>query len=133
MTLSRRDRAALTLALVTLRSAQDRTDVAAGVGALLMGDPDSAAVGGLLLPIVNGPIEGVRLLRARLALLLRAVLRADAGDYGNADAFCEPCDGKGRMDWPREEYGAICSWCGGQTPRSRQQRPLWESAPRCER
>jgi hypothetical protein len=72
-----------------------------------------------------------RLLRARLALLLRALLRADAGDYGPSPVcarcgspFVSPYVGK--------------AWCYGAcrrafVPTTRRITPLWERAPSHER
>lgn len=115
MMLTRRDRAAMVLALECIRR----------------GD----SIGGVLLPldcagtaarILAGDVFDVWardyaqgndevMLRARLALYLRAVLRADAGDFGHYFKTCtdDRCDCWGRKKW-----------------NSRRIRPLWESAPK---
>lgn len=56
-----------------------------------------------------------RIIRARFALWIRAVLRADAGDFGHYFKTCtdDRCDCWGRKTW-----------------NSRRIRPLWERAPK---
>lgn len=70
-----------------------------------------------------------RLVRARLALYLRAVLRAEAGDCG--PVRCERCAGIGDGTHGR---GDLCGWCWQQCREPigrygwRRIRPLWERA-----
>lgn len=61
-----------------------------------------------------------RVLRARLALLLRALIRADAGDFGRT--WCVPCG-------EHNPAGCEC-WDEGRDlgPRSRRITPLWTLA-----
>jgi hypothetical protein len=73
-----------------------------------------------------------RLLRARLALLIRALLRADAGDFGRVTGrVCERC-GKflPRQPPPNQHLyaGGHCSGLPFSTFSSRRIAPLWERA-----
>lgn len=54
--------------------------------------------------------EGVAILRARLALYLRAVLRADAGDYGWRRSTCYECRVCGER--AIAVYGPMRAWFG---------------------
>jgi hypothetical protein len=123
--MTRRDRAALSLALEVLRAEYGSAGLAADV--LERGDDAAEALGEAVEGQRNldhhyrccggGPVSSAesarRLLRARLALVLRAMLRADKGDFG-----------------PTEWHGCNCS-CdgdrGGWLPR--RITPLWELAP----
>lgn len=85
-------------------------------------------------------VAPARLLRARLALLLRALLRSDAGDFGPVE--CSEC-GHGGYHLPSGEalVGSRChvceleAWqvtgeiCAGPRHERRRYRPLWEQAP----
>jgi hypothetical protein len=67
-----------------------------------------------------------RLLRARLALALRVLLRAGAGDFGPAPLHgCYACFGTG---W-NAFSGVDCRRCGRTGFEGHRVRPLWESAP----
>jgi hypothetical protein len=162
--LSRRDRAALTLALEWARVTPGRGDgpfvaretacealamgrtgtmrVASAVRAastVLMSEAAEAADRGDL----SGSEERYqvvlahsrRLLRARLALLLRAILRADAGDFGPAPT-CVLCHGSGCSadDANCIADGGCCphTFHGGGSAVSARPRitPLWAQAAR---
>ena len=146
--LSRRDRAALTLALECLRaecpsrgdrSAWDYLDDARnvlGIGSYAEGM--AGAVHDALY--AAGPWRSARLLRARLALLLRALLRADALERESEELglscawtlrWCAVCDGCGESlpNYAIGEPVNVCPKRGGH-PVARRARPLWESAPK---
>lgn len=109
--LSRRDRAALVLAYECVRDGM----IDDACAALLAGGAVSCTIE-YALP---GRDMGVE--RARLALLLRVLLRVDAGDLGPVLSS----DGYVAMIARMDALG------GYVTPRPRTQRmtPLWESAP----
>jgi hypothetical protein len=113
--LSRRDRAAIAIALECLRFAKWEPDVAVAdaYGILVAGERVAKATRDAVFGAWGIDGRGWRLLRARLALYLRALLRADRGDYG-----------------PTEWLGCSCS-CdgdrGGWAPR--RITPLWALAP----
>ncbi len=66
-----------------------------------------------------------RVARARWALFLRALLRADEGDYGPQPVACRPCWGEG------DGYGPSgCPSCYGTGEASVRVTPLWELAPK---
>jgi hypothetical protein len=133
--LSRRDRAALRLAYEVLLR-----DDAVGHArrALSLGGPMSRAIEDASYALA-APL-GMRILRARLALLLRVVLRVDRGDFGALR--CEhgartlwrvlPTSEWPSRDEPRLAYACPClgAWrpCVEPWP-LRVIRPLWESAP----
>ena len=72
-----------------------------------------------------------RIVRARLALWIRARLRADAGDCG--PTACTGC----RREADRGEWaGLSCDWCGPLSESHldwRRITPLWQSAPETRR
>jgi hypothetical protein len=134
--MTRRDRAALVLAYECLRSV-DYDDpsgylpwkrVYSAECSLRSG---SDAFTGLIVALVEAQraddawipdpaSQCGRLLRARLALLIRAVLRADAGDYGRMVCTCfgEPRDVATHRD---------ARYC--EKPHPIRYTPLWQSAP----
>ena len=111
MRLSRRDRAAMTLSLCELRGSV--TSYGSGVEALkhhdgcdwppylppILADAEQELDDGIGDDLLMTDLRAWNaahyrnrdLLRARLALLLRAVLRADSGDYGACDDDCYGC------------------------------------------
>jgi hypothetical protein len=113
--LSRRDRAACQLALECLRAAPRGEGWDHATSALEHGDRAGPPLSRALDCTASeyGHRRVGRLLTARLALYVRALLRADRGDYG-----------------PTEWLGCTCS-CdgdrGGWAPR--RITPLWELAP----
>lgn len=131
MSLSRRDRAALTLALECLR----RGDIYYSREALRAGGAYANEIrsASCWVDDRNDIPDYHRLAAGRLALLLRAALRADAGDFGpvhdidrkkNYD-FCQavaflPADEFLALVRRAEQAGAL----GG----NRRIRPLWERA-----
>jgi hypothetical protein len=120
--LGRRDRAVVTLALECLRRSRSESSLRQAYSVTTVSDG---------LPFVAGYVargSGApwRLLRARLALYLRAVLRADRGDFG--EWRCDECgvqcyedsrycyrEGDGSRALPMEPTRRIT--------------PLWELAP----
>jgi hypothetical protein len=74
----------------------------------------------------NGFTARPRIVRARLALALRVLLRADAGDFGALECDCGE---------PRETLTYVghsmawCNECRTWTDLVAPVRPLWESAP----
>lgn len=144
--LSRRDRAALTLALECLRTvgiehgdrdARDATSDATGVIACVeYAAPVSRAA---LHALERCSWRNVRMIRARFALLLRAVLRADDADRKAATlglpaailmrwhAACDGC-GESLPNYAIGDLVNVCPKRGGH-PVARQARPLWEHAP----
>lgn len=162
--LTRRDRAAMQLAYECVRSrwwssARD-SDIRLAEDALFLG---GRAASGILraseeareaIYFAGFAVEHFReyrLLRARLALLLRVLLRADAGDFGNLWPRHIACTKHGRIATSRGDVGnprwAHCNSCGVEWQNldrlSREAgaayqwgektvtigRPLWESAP----
>lgn len=146
MRLTRRDRAALTLALCELRGSA--TSYGSAIEALkhhdggdwppylppLLADCESEMDDAIAETV--GSREWYRqhyrnrdLLRARLALLLRALLRADAGDYGPLEWQCSR--GLHRvMAWVNYDR-ATCRDCETAAHMHRAPRritPLWELA-----
>ena len=115
--MTRRDRAAMRLALEVLRRGGWTCirDVR-----LVLVHGDAARELAAHVPAAQwSPGDRIaRLLRARLALYLRALLRADAGDYGRA--WCSLCG-------PRCPGVCEC-WDMGRRlgPRTRRYTPLWE-------
>jgi hypothetical protein len=148
--MTRRDRAAMRLALEVLRAEYGSAGLAADV--LERGDDAAEALGEAVEGQRNldhhyrccggGPVSSAesarRLLRARLALVLRAMLRADKGDYGeiactgcgDSDSYHRPGDGC-RDCWIEhwQLTGQIIS--DNERPRYERVRiaPLWERAP----
>lgn len=129
-TLSRRDRAAMVLAYEALRLGH------LGAAMDILGHGDEEAY--RLRVVARSEFDWVcfdrrersyRLLRARLALLLRVLLRADAGDYG--EVTCERCGNRGDGTHETGEPCGLC-WqtCVEPVPsyRPRHFAPLWESA-----
>jgi hypothetical protein len=137
---TRRDRAAMVYAAELLRG--DCTDSAVRVleSEHIFGGALSEAASWVIEPRRASVYERrKRLLRARLALLLRALLRADAGDYGRLRCHC----GNPVVTETSDKIGGgvhECFWCPrcrewricGEWPR-RTCRPLWERAPSHER
>jgi hypothetical protein len=135
--MTRRDRAALSLALEVLRAEYGSAGLAADV--LERGDDAAGALGEAVEGQRNldhhyrccggGPVSSAsarRLLRARLALVLRAMLRADAGDYG--PRMCRDCGGP----YPRgvwEPCRAGTEHWHGCRGVAAAYTPLWELAP----
>jgi hypothetical protein len=79
--LTRRDRAALALACVCVRrSAEDALDALAHSSLRLWHPPMRTQASDLHSPEVAAWLREHRFYRARLALWIRALLRADAGD-----------------------------------------------------
>jgi hypothetical protein len=119
MTLARRDRAAMTLALECVRlfpragiCDYGECAVEMAVEALDLGTSEQIDdIRGALPRFNRGGLRGdCRVMRARLALLLRALLRSGAGDFGKREhEWCEQCSGFHAWHAPI--------------------RPLWESAP----
>jgi hypothetical protein len=66
-----------------------------------------------------------RILRARVALYIRAVLRMEAGDHGNFARCIRNCPGCGADVCWMEPRCAAC----GEPYRRRLARPLWLDAP----
>lgn len=140
--LTRRDRAALTLALECLRAKvgpfgdHAYYHVNNAAGALDLGRAVSDQLRDVILDMERDDAADWRLLRARIALALRAILRADAIE---------------RDDWwPRYEMRTrvVCAGCGdilpayahgektsaacprtGRVETARNAIPLWEQAP----
>lgn len=94
--MTRRDRAAMELACLWLRaSSSPRSfirdadfNIAMCVDALDLGDDTSDEISASLVTRAGRDLPPTRLLRARLALYLRAVLRADLGDFGPRGRLC---------------------------------------------
>lgn len=134
--LRRRDRAAMVLALECLRwyprgpEASDALRDASDALRLPMWEVGPrTAIGAELYEAVRQTWQddrSCRLLRARLALLLRVLLRVDAGDYGGSrPAECHACGGAITVFGD----GAPCDVCGGLGDlRTSHIRPLWEAA-----
>lgn len=133
--MTRRDRAALVLAYEVLRAWGDPCGQRAAVhasglcsralDALRLGDDVSRAI---FDAYMSGPWIDPRLLRARLALLLRVLLRADAGDFG--EVACERC---GSVGDGTHERGEACGACWVRygtwsSYRPRRYTPLWDAA-----
>jgi hypothetical protein len=138
MTLTRRDRAAMVLALECLRNythpldARDAIqDAHAALGLPNFGNDGARVTLDLALAatlrgawVWDG--RASRLLRARLALLLRVMLRVDAGDDGPRERIDEWFrDDRG----PRLEAEGWARTWGGWEKRT-PIRPLWEIAAR---
>ena len=136
MTLSRRDRAAYVIAYECLRSG----DLGEAGDALSCGVRSWNGNGFTeRLMLACGTVPTDRLLHARLALYLRALLRADAGDCGKW--HCPKCGSRWlvREDYD-EEDGRRMWWCGKErlwrfyddcdSVPVRSYRPLWERARR---
>jgi hypothetical protein len=70
--------------------------------------------------------EDGRLLRARLALALRALLRADADDYGPTIVYCTGCGWR----WDGRTTVRGRSDCHDVERTTRRYTPLWEQARR---
>lgn len=70
----------------------------------------------------------LRLLRARLALALRVLLRADAGDYGPRWERCDGCGYDSRDRWAVE--WRLRGNCRRSPVTSRSYAPLWDLAAR---
>ena len=136
--LTRRERAAGELALAVLRrgaakrglspEGHARADVGLAYGAINIG-----GMGNMRRALDASPLG--RMLRARLALLLRARLRADRGDCGPTwQIECETCGGAGVVwDWVGTyEAGGWqarrCIACGGPRALTRRITPLWQRA-----
>lgn len=122
MTFTRRDVAAMRLAYECLRGSVGRRAV---FRALELGPWDIYRAAADAAWCVD-----LRLLRARLALLLRCLLRVAEGDYGK-DVRCEACNGTGKGDMlvgdEHERY--VCRRClGWGWHRVGRYTPLWELA-----
>lgn len=147
--MTRRDRAAMALALECARDAACRIDAETAMEsaceALRNGGPMAYAIRSGVLwaqelwAIADRGREGFvgwrrlcLVLRARLALLLRALLRADAGDFGSRRLWCPACCSR-RVATSRNGGPWACEVCGTPgvfTPRIT---PLWELAPASRR
>lgn len=118
-----RDRAALVLALCCLRAAKCisvQTE-----DALRLGGPVSNAI---YMIVFRHIVWEERVHRARLALLLRALLRADAGDFGPARLTAA---GRAYLALSAAEmivHGGFASRMGATDTRCIT--PLWEHAPK---
>ena len=149
--LTRRDRAALTLALEWARwshGSRDFRDMIALEDASAPLWTGGRVAGSIVIAMANVRTDRARVvdvhslgrvMRARLALLLRALLRADALEHDAATLglpaaiflrWPPVCDGCGE---PLPAYAIgdpvnICPKRGGH-PVARQARPLWEHAP----
>jgi hypothetical protein len=126
MKLTRRDRAAMQLALEVLRNHRRFPAVGLGQAADVLGyGPPRLEEWAAPARWSNRSPRSARLLRARLALYLRAVLRADAGHY--VEWRCSVCG---------EEAYASARFCyrDGDGPNAipmephRRITPLWERA-----
>lgn len=126
--LSRRDRAAMVLALECIRA---RHGLNRAMRALEMGPPHGTSVT-VVFRIEDAQCVAYppsdRILRARLALTLRVLLRVDAGDFGPR-ARCAACGSASVTRSPK----AHAPWCYGACSKrtrygSRRYRPLWEHA-----
>ena len=127
--LSRRDRAACLLALECLREmmspVMSDACVRAAADVLESGGEVSVYLIFASLPEAIPTYQRARLLRARLALYLRALLRADRGDFGTR-ARCGWCNGTG---CPAEDPRcSCCEHCDNGAIRRAPWRPLWELA-----
>lgn len=135
--MTRRDRAALTLALECLREIESGWDA--------WGDFDplhqamcALDIGGLDASTIRfnvycaQPHADPWLLRARLALLIRAVLRSDAGDMGRWSRgrfFCASCGET--VDWSLSVGPTTACVCPCPRVEAHERvpiRPLWEIA-----
>ncbi len=128
MTLSRRDRAACSLALECLREWARPVMACAAVRAaveVLFEGSDCANAIVCSLPEIP-MYQRSRLIRARLALYIRAMLRADAGNFGPERPWCVE---HGDVDFGQRP-GRRCPsmWCEAVTLPSRRITPLWERA-----
>lgn len=140
MTLSRRDRLAAALALDCLRS-DDGIHAAEALSASLRDGPfmwpyliwdswERALADGDAFAVKR--YGSWRLLRARLALLLRATLRADAVDFSRRR--CASCGSRYTIAEPDDD-GLPSFWCGrerrwqsdGPGVWDRRITPLWQS------
>jgi hypothetical protein len=109
--MSRRDRAAMQLALGVLRrgALESLRLYPDALAALRLGD----AVAGYVWATGRRALsEGVDrdVFNARLALLLRVLLRADAGDYGPKEPW-QWCDACGRIEKDPESEAALQRVC----------------------
>lgn len=128
--LTRRDRCAMALALECVRGDNGVAAFMRARRALALGGfgSTSAQVYDAFSDAIA--LGAWRLLRARLALLLRAMLRADAGDFG--PCVCRDCGHAYRPGpWERCEAGTE-RWHGCRGVH-RRITPAWERAPRHER
>lgn len=129
--LSRRDRAAMVMSLAVLRSVPRtaRGEVMLEGAAVVLREAHGALTFGhsALLPrsvwLVTREGAPPRLLRARLALALRAMLRADAGDCG--PVRCPSCGARGHVALGQCFAGAHAIVRVGKRIA-----PLWQQAPR---
>lgn len=146
MKLTRRERAAMELALAALRHSALITTRTTDGGAEQLSQCAireagiALAVGfsGLARPIVDTEAEWGRVIRARLALYLRARLRAEGrGEIGFGRWVCAGCGSEDLRSIyeqaPRfvgDEWRPACRTCGGeQTDYTCRVTPLWELAP----
>ena len=135
MTLSRRDRAALTLAYECLRGgAQDPPRT----GGSIYEARAALESGGRFARLLAyntwcfGSTPARRMMSARLALYLRAVLRADLEDYGGTRTFCRECGYRsaGHAAWWSHGAGQEGRHGARVAIATRVICPLWERAPR---
>ena len=136
MTLTRRDRAAMVLALEALRRSPHPSPLnSTAVRLLVEADAvldhcDDLSPLADALPAHRYPAGMARVIRARFALWIRAVLRADAGDCGMV--ACPVCGFVGDGSHERGDPCGLC-WQRQICPIPRMTwgstRPLWESAP----
>lgn len=119
--MTRRDRAALVLAYECLRGG-DQFGAASAV--LAHGD----ALARELQRTAHRAWEdtGTRAVSIRLALLLRALLRADAGDFGRrVGLWCPRCE-RNALVWTGGEGRGCCVRCGAYPVRVAPMKPLWQ-------
>jgi hypothetical protein len=140
MSLSRRDRAAMLLALEGIRHDVRWMYGVAGTGVPLEvlaygpGDLYAAVMDARVLLLAKDWRTATRLLRARLALALRVLLRASGTEESGAPGgyaidACETCGGYGlRPGWYDDVDCVTCDGCGTREVPIRV-RALWEMAP----
>jgi hypothetical protein len=113
----------MVLALECLRAEEpDGMRVDAARAVLWRGDRDARDLERATMRIWHG---GHRLLRARLALALRVLLRADAGDFGALE--CDGCDARESLTY-LSSRAAWCNECRMWTEAIAPVRPLWGAA-----
>jgi hypothetical protein len=127
--LRRRDRASLTLALDVLRG----TVVTMEGDAAAVLDHGGPVAAGIACALHRGAREaGWQPAYARLALLLRVLLRVDAGDYGKSRPVPTGISCR-RVDHRHDSMGRCRSLPCGCYEWSQSMRPLWERAGKGER
>lgn len=138
--LTRRERAAMQLALEVIRLDVGRAEHAPVEAWLSLSGASSALRMGearTVLPVPFAPLlppgwtltddsGPIRLIRARLALYLRARLRADRGDCGRA--WCPGCERRVPLHHVSARH-CLTVHGGRRTRLSRRITPLWQLAP----